>query len=183
MKITAAVLVVVLATLLVAPGAMAQTSPADVVQGYYGALGQAAASGDFAALLDLFADDATITVPVLSPAPVSGKAAIQSTIGGILNMLQGLSVTVGDMAVEGDQVTVNYTLSVAAQEQAIPATDTFVIQDGKIQALTIEISAQALAVPAPAALPQTGGPVGGLLPAFLLLGGATLAGLGRRFSR
>lgn len=183
-KNTVGILVVALAILLVAPSVMAQTSPTDVVQGYYAALGQAATSGDFTALLDLFADDATITIPVLSPEPVSGKDAIQSTMGGMLTMLQGLEVTVGDMAVEGDQVTVSYTLSVAAMEQPIPATDTFVIQDGMIQSLTIDIAAEALGpVPTPYDLPETGGPVGSLLPGLLVLGGAALVGLGRRFSR
>ena len=182
-KTVVGISVVFLAILLVTPSVMAQSSPEEVVQSYYTALGQAATSGDFTALLDLFADDATITVPALSPAPVSGKEAIQSTMGGMLTMLQGLEVTVGDMTVDGDQVTVSYTLSVAAMEQPIPATDTFVIQDGQIQSLTIDIATEAMAVPTPYDLPETGGPVGSLLPGLLVFGGAALVGLSRRLSR
>ncbi len=182
-KKTVQILIAVLAILLVAPSAMAQTSPLDVVQGYYTALGQAAAGGDLTPLLDLLADDATVTIPALSPAPVSGKEAIRTTMGGVLALMQGLKVTVGDIKVEGDQVTVSYTLSVASAEKPIPATDTFVIRDGKIQSLTINIAAEALAsMPTPYTLPQTGGPVGSLLPGLLVLGGAALVALSRRFS-
>ena len=179
------ILVIVLAILLVTPIVMAQEpSPTDTVQNYYAALGQAAASGDLTALLDLFADDAAITVPALSPDPVSGKEAIQTTIGGILTMLQGFQVAVGDIAVEGDQVTVAYTVTIAGVEDPIPATDTFVIQGDKIQSLTIDISAEAMTVmPSPAELPQTGGPALPLLPGLLVAGGAAFVALSRRLGR
>ena len=175
-------LIAALVILPVAPGAMAQEpSPTDVVQSYYTALGQAAADGDLTALLDLFADDAAITVPALSPNPVSGKDAIQTTIGGILTMLQGLQITVGDIAVEGEQVTVQYTISTAEMETPIPATDTFVIQAGQIQSLTIDISTEAMAAVTPAELPQTGGAALPLLPGLLVAGGAAVLALRRRF--
>ncbi len=184
-KHTTIVLVAILAAALIAPSVLAQEpSPTDTVQSYYTALGEAAASGDLTALLDLFADDATITVPALSPDPVGGKEAIQTTIGGILTMLQGLQIAVGDIAVEGDQVTVTYTVTVAGMENPIPATDTFVIQGGKIQSLTIDISAEAMtAMPSPAELPQTGGPALPLLPGLLVAGGAVFVALGRRLGR
>ncbi len=171
-----------LAILLVAPVARAQALPTEVVQGYYTALGQAAATGDLNPLLDLFAEDATLTVPALTPTPVEGKEAIRTTMGGILALLQGLNITLDEVTGEGDQVTVRYTLSVASAGKPIPATDTFVIQNGKIRSLTITIAAEALAaMPTPSALPTTGGPVGSLLPGLLALGGAALVGLSRRF--
>ncbi len=184
------ILIVVLAVLLIAPGAMAQgATPAEVVQGYYAALSQAAAGGDTAGLLDLFADDATVEVTGLTPQPVSGKEAIQTTLGGMFALLQGLTVTMGDVAVEGDQVVVNYTMATASSPTAIPATDTFVVQEGKIQSLTIALAPEALAgataaaAATPTALPATGGPVSGLLPSLLALSGAALMAFSRRFSR
>jgi ketosteroid isomerase-like protein len=177
---------VVLVALLAAPVALAQDAPADVVQSYYTALEEAAAGGDTDALLNLFADDATVTVEALSPQPVQGKEAIQSVFGGMMAMMQGLAVTMGDVSVDGDTVTVSYTLNVASTEGGIPATDTFVIQDGKIQSLTIDIAAGALAgagaAAAPGALPTSGGPAV-FFPALLIAGGTALAALSRRISR
>jgi ketosteroid isomerase-like protein len=178
------IVVVALAILLVVPSAMAQTSPADVVQSYYAALGEAAAGGDTAALLALFADDATVNVTGVTPAAVEGKEAIQSTLGNMFALLQGVTITLGEVTAEGDTVTTTYTLALPGQASPIPATDTFVIQDGKIQSLTMTIDLTAMAAaPTPPSLPATGGPVSGLLPGLLALGGAALAGLSRRFSR
>jgi uncharacterized protein (TIGR02246 family) len=184
-KNTVRFLVVTLAILLVAPSVMAQESPADVVQGYYAALAEAAGTGDVTAMLDLFADDATVTIVGLSPQPVQGKEAMQAAFAGMFSMLKGVEVTVGDVAVDGDTVTVTYTMAVEGMGE-IPATDTFVIQDGKIQSLSIEIAPEALAGAAaavPEQLPTTGGPVSGLLPGLLVLGGAAFVALSRRFSR
>lgn len=178
---------VVLAILLVAPGVMAQdASPTDVVQGYYAALGEAAASGDTTALLDLFADDATVTIAGLSPQPVQGKEAMQAAFAGMLSMLKGVTITVGDISADGDTVTVTYTMVVEGVEGEVATTDTFVISDGKIQSLTIEIASEALAGvtgATPTQLPETGGPVAGMLPGLLVLGGAAFVALSRRFSR
>lgn len=188
-KRTHGILIAAFALLLIAPGALAQgATPAEVVQGYYAALSQAAAGGDTAGLLDLFADDATVEVTGLTPQPVSGKEAIQSTLGGMFALLQGLTVTVGDVAVDGDRAVVNYTMATAGSPTAIAATDTFVIQEGKIQSLTIALAPEVLAgatasAATPTALPATGGPVSGLLPGLLALGGAALMALSRRFSR
>jgi ketosteroid isomerase-like protein len=161
-----------------------------VVQGYYLALGDAAAGGDLAAVLDLFADDATVTLTALSPEPVSGKEAMQSVFAGLFSMLQGVTFTVEGMAVEGDQVTVDYTMTVASMPVPIPAADTFVVVDGKIQSLVLEISPEAMAgAPAtaagddPAALPETGGAGLGSLPGLLILAGGAMAAASRRLSR
>ncbi|MFN2224649.1 MAG: nuclear transport factor 2 family protein, partial [Anaerolineae bacterium] len=138
------VTIVLLLSLLVpalAGVALAQeTTPEAVVQEYYTTLGQAAGTGDTAPLLDLFADDATINIPGLSPQPVQGKEAMKNTFAGMFALLQGLTVTVGDVTVEGDQVTVTYTMAVAGMEGNIPATDTFVVQENKIQSLTIQLA-------------------------------------------
>ena len=170
-----------LAALLLAPGAWAQTlSPEEVVQAYYVALEEAAASGDFSALLDLFVDDATVMAP-LSPVPVTGKTAMQAMFAGMSAMMKGMSITVGDISVEGDQVTVSYTMAVEGMAGEIPATDTFVVQESKIQSLTIEIAPQALAgITQPSALPTTGGAGVNLLPGLLVLGGAALVALSWR---
>ncbi|MGD8624220.1 MAG: nuclear transport factor 2 family protein [Anaerolineae bacterium] len=183
-KNSVAILVVALVILLAAPSVMAQTaSPTDVVQSYYAALGEAAAGGDTAALLALFADDATVEIVGITPEPVAGKEAIQSTLGNMFALLQGVTISLGEVTTEGDTVTATYSLALPGQDNPIPATDTFVIQDGQIQSLTIDIATEALAVPTPYDLPQTGGPVGSLLPALLVFGGAALVGLSRRFSR
>jgi ketosteroid isomerase-like protein len=188
-KVGSFVTLVVLLSLLVpalAGVALAQeTTPEAVVQQYYTTLGQVAGTGDTAPLLDLFADDATIDIPGLSPQPVQGKEAMQSTFAGMFALLQGLTVTVGDVTVEGDQVTVSYTMAVSGMEGTIPATDTFVVQDGLIQSLTIQLAAEALSgmglgAAAPAALPQTGGAGVNLFPGLLLLGGAALVAVSRR---
>lgn len=181
----AGITVLVLAIVLAAQGAMAQASPAEVVQSYYAALGEAATTGDTAGLMALFADDATISVVGLTPEPVAGKEAIQGTMGGMFAMLKELTVTMGEVVVDGDQVTVTYTMAVGGMGE-IPATDTFVIVDGKIQSLAIQLASEAMAgfvQPDPYALPETGGPVGGLLPGLMVFGGVALVALGRRFSR
>jgi hypothetical protein len=149
-------------------------------------LGEAAAGGDVVAILDLFADDASVMIVGMSPEPVQGKEAIQSTFSGMLALMQGLNITMGDVTVDGEQVVVNYLMAPAGQTEGIPATDTFVVVDGKIQSLTIQLSPETLAglaQPTPYELPETGGPVSGLLPGLLVLGGVALAGLSRRFSR
>jgi ketosteroid isomerase-like protein len=178
---------VVLAILLVTPSVMAQAaSPAEVAQNYYAALSQAAVTGDTTPVLELFADDATVMIVGLSPQPVQGKEAMQATFGGMLAMLQGLTITMGDMSVDGDTATVTYTMSTAGAEGEVPVTDTFVVQDGKIQSLTMEIAPEALAATTaaePAALPETGGAVGGLFPGLVVVAGAALVALGRRFSK
>jgi ketosteroid isomerase-like protein len=183
-KNSVGILVVALVILLAAPSVMAQTSPTDVVRSYYAALGEAAAGGDTAALLALFADDATVDVTGITPGAVEDKEAIQSTLGNMFALLQGVTITLGEVAVEGDTVTTTYTLALPGQASPIPATDTFVIQDGKIQSLNMSIDPTAMAAtPTPYSLPVTGGPVSGLLPGLLVLGGAALVVLGRRFSR
>jgi ketosteroid isomerase-like protein len=184
-KTAVGILVVVLAVLLVTPSVLAQATPEEVVQNYYTALGEAATTGDATGLLDLFADEATISVVGLTPEPVAGKAAIQGTMGGMFALLQGLTVTVGEVTVEGDQVTVAYTMAVEGMGE-IPATDTFVIADGQIQSLAIQLSPEAMAglvQPVLYDLPETGGPVIGFLPGLLVLGGGAIVALSRRFSR
>jgi ketosteroid isomerase-like protein len=186
----ASILTAVLLLSLLAPvaGSVAlaqEATPESLVQQYYTALGEAASTGDTTALLDLFADDATVDIPGLSPLPVQGKEAMQSTFAGMLALLQGLTVTMGDLSVEGDQVTVNYTMAVAGMEGTVPATDTFVIGEGKIRSLTIQIAPEVLAgvgAASPADLPQTGGAVVSLFPGLLLLGGAAFVALSRRLS-
>jgi ketosteroid isomerase-like protein len=186
----ASILTAVLLLSLLAPvaGSVAlaqEATPESLVQQYYTALGEAASTGDTTALLDLFADDATVDNPGLSPLPVQGKEAMQSTFAGMLALLQGLTVTMGDLSVEGDQVTVNYTMAVAGMEGTVPATDTFVIGEGKIRSLTIQIAPEVLAgvgAASPADLPQTGGAVVSLFPGLLLLGGAAFVALSRRLS-
>jgi len=163
-----------------------EATPGELVEQYYAALGQAASTGDTAALLDLFADDATIDIVGLSPQPVQGKEAMQSAFAGMFALLQGLTITMGDVSVEGDQVTATYTMNVAGMEGSVQATDTFVVSEGKIQSLTIQIAPEVLAgvgaAAAPAGLPATGGAVANLFPGLLLLGGMALVALSRRFA-
>jgi len=171
---------VLLVALILAPGAAAQaSSPEEVVQAYYAALGESAVTGDFTGILDLFAEDATLTVPALSPQPIVGKEMMQATFAGMSSMLKGMNITVDEITTDGDQVTVNYRMTTAQAESETPATDTFEIKDGKIQALTIEIAAQ----DAPVVLPTTGAAGLNLLPGLLVLGGGALVALGRRLQR
>ena len=174
---------VLLAALLLVPVAWAQApSPEEVAQAYYAALGEAATSGDLTALLDLFADDATVTMAALSPQPISGKAMMQTMFTGMAGMLKTATITVDEIAAEGDQVTVTYRMTVASVEGDIHATDTFVVREGKIQSLTIQIAAEDLGklagiVPT-GALPTTGAAKGAWPPAILALGGVILIALG-----
>lgn len=178
------ILIVALAILLVAPSAMAQASPTDVVRSYYAALGEAAAGGDTAALLALFADDATVEVTGITPGVVEGKEAIRSTLGSMFSLLRGVTITLGEITAEGNTVTATYTLTLPGQASPIPARDTFVIQEGKIKSLTMAVDLTAMAAAStPSSLPKTGGPVGSLWPGVLVLGGAALVGLSRRFAR
>ncbi len=171
---------VLAAALTLAPAAGAQAPTAqEVVQAYYEALGKAAASGDLTALANLFADDATVSVPAISPKPVQGKAMMQAVFGGILNLLKGASIKVDDLAVEGEKVTVRYRLVAAAAQTEVKATDTFTIKDGKIQSLTIEVAAETL----PKSLPVTGAAAGNLALGLLTLAGLASLALGRRWAR
>ncbi|MFZ5916194.1 MAG: nuclear transport factor 2 family protein [Chloroflexota bacterium] len=171
---------VLLLALALAPAAAAQApSPQEVVQSYYAALAEGLVAGDFSGVLALFAEDATLTIPMLSEQPIAGTAMMQAMFGGMSTMLQGASIEVGEMTTEGDQVTVSYEITTPASETAMPATDTFVITDGKIQALTITIAPAA----APAVLPTTGATTLNQLPALLVLGGGALVALGRRLKR
>jgi ketosteroid isomerase-like protein len=159
---------------------MAQaSSPEEVVQGYYAALTESLSAGDFTTVLEFFAEDATLTVPALSEQPITGTAMMQTVFGGLSTTLQGATITLGEISVEGDRVTVTYEISSPASETPMPATDTFVIADGKIQSLTIELAA----TEAPVVLPTTGGAGLDLLPGLLALGGGALALLGRRLKR
>jgi LPXTG-motif cell wall-anchored protein len=169
--------------LLLAPMASAQSpSPQEVVQAYYAALGEASTSGGFTALLDLFADNATVTMAALSPQPISGKTMLQTMFTGMAAMLKGVAITADGIATEGGQVTVTYRMTVPVVGGDIHATDTFVVQDGKIQSLNIQIAPEdlgKLAGIAPAApLPTTGAEKGAWPPAILGLGGVVLIALG-----
>lgn len=172
-----------LAALLLVPAAWAQApSPEEAVQAYYVALGQAAASEDLTALLDLFADDATVTMAALSPQPISGKAMMQTMFTGMAGMLKTATINVDEIAAEGEQVTVAYRMTLASVEGDIHATDTFVVREGKIQSLTIQIAPEDLGklagiVPT-GALPATGAAKGAWPPALLGLGGVALIALG-----
>ncbi len=170
---------VLLVALLLAPGVAAQTPSAqEVVQAYYQALGKAVAAGDPSALAELFADDATVTVPAISPQAVQGKENMKTVFGGVFTLIKGMSIKVDDIAVDGDKVTVQYRMVAADGKTEVKATDTFVVKDGKIQSLTIEIATKL-----PAALPVTGAAGGSLVPGLLLFGGAVLVALGRRLAR
>jgi ketosteroid isomerase-like protein len=171
---------VLLLALMLAPAAAAQApSPQEVVQSYYVALAEGLTAGDFSGVLELFAEDATLTIPMLSEQPIAGTAMMQAMFGGMSTMLQGASIEVGEITTEGDQVTVTYEITTPASETPMPATDTFVIADGKIQALTIAIAS----VATPAVLPTTGATTLNLLPGLLVLGGSAMVALGRRLTR
>ena len=179
-KTLVSLVVVLLVALMLVPGiAAAQTASAqEVVQAYYQALGQAAVAGDAAAVADLFADDATVTVPAISPNPVQGKESMTAVFGGVFSLMKGMSIKTDDLAVDGDKVTVQYRMVTADEKTEIKATDTFVIKDGKIQTLTIEIAGKL-----PTALPVTGAAEGNLALGLLGLGGAALVALGRKLAR
>jgi len=174
--------IALLAALLVAAVAWAQApSPEEVVKAYYAALSEAAATGDFSAILDLFADDATVTVAALSPQPITGKTMMQTMFAGMSKMLKGVTITVDEISAEGDQVTVRYRMASPEVEGEIHATDTFVVKEGKIQSLAIEIAPEDLSKLAGFTLPVTGAASGvNLLPALLVAAGAGLAALGWR---
>ena len=183
MKRMAAIITgVVFLALVLVPGVWAQApTPEETVQAYYVALGEAVASGDVSELLDLFADDATLTIPAISETPVQGKETMQSLFAGMSMMIQGMTITVDEMATEGDQVTVTYRMTSETMGNEMSATDTFTVKDGKITSLTIQMSDEALTpVTLPATLPTTGAVGVNFLPGVLLIVGASLIGLGRK---
>jgi len=182
MRRTVAIAIALLAALLIATAAWAQApSPEEVVKAYYAALGEAAATGDFSAILDLFADDATVTMAALSPQPIAGKTMMQAMFAGMSKMLKGVTITVDEISAEGDRVTVRYRMTSPEVEGEIHATDTFVVEEGKIRSLTIEISPEDLSKLAGFTLPVTGAASGGsLLPVLLIAAGAGLTALGWR---
>jgi hypothetical protein len=145
---------------------------------YYAAL-QAAADGDPANWLALFAEDATMSVPALAPVPVTGKDVIQAAMWpGIYSEIGGTTVTVHLTEVDGNTATVYIDYS------GLPVQDIFEFnEDGLIQSLTVNVGVsppEASASAEPTQLPETGGAVAGWWPGLLVLAGAAIAGLGRR---
>ena len=118
----------------------------------------------------------------LSPQPITGKTMMQTMFTGMATMLKDVTITVDEISAEGEQVTVHYRMAAPGIEGEIHATDTFVVKEGKIQSLTIQIAPEDLgkmANIAPSApLPVTGAARDGLLPGLLVLGGAALIALG-----
>ena len=178
-KAIAMVTGVIFLTLMLVPGVWAQApSPEETVQAYYAALGKAVETGDITDVLALFAEDATLTIPAISPQPVQGVEMMQSLFTGMSTMIQGMTITVEEMVTEGNQVTVTYKMASEAMGKETMATDTFTVKDGKITSLTIEFSDE---TPLPATLPTTGAVAGmTLLPGILLAAGASLIVLGRK---
>ncbi len=172
-----------LTALFLVPVTWAQApSPEEVAQAYYAALGEAAASGDSTALVDIFADNATVTMAALSPQPITGKTMMQTMFAGMAAMLKDVTITVDEIATEGEQVTVTYRMTMPGVEGEIHATDTFVVQEGKIQSLTTEIAPEDLGkltgLASTGTLPTTGAAKGAGLPGLLSLGGVALIALG-----
>jgi len=170
-------------SLALCSGAAAQdSSPAAVVQTYYAALGQAAASGDFSQVLALFADDATVSIPALGSQGITGKEAMRSAFAGIGSLMKDMTVLVDHIEVDGDTAVVGYRL-VSSGQQDVPAEDTFIVRDGKIVALTVSVAVQAPTESSSDLLPTTGGfvlPLQGMLPLAGLSALSLLAPLARR---
>jgi LPXTG-motif cell wall-anchored protein len=168
---------VLLLIALLVPAAGAQTTSAeDVVKQYYTALADlSAGKGDISALADLFADDASVTIPLVSSTPVVGKQAMLQAFTGVFSLLKGTSLQTRQITTDGDKITVQYIIT-SADNKETEATDTFIIQEGKIKSLTINIATGS----APAQLPTTGASSNGLLLAGLAVLGLSMVVIGRK---
>ena len=180
--------VILLATMILAPAVMAQDQTVEeILADYLVVLNEAMASGDSSAWIEFYAEDATMSVPALAPQPVTGKDMIEAAMfPGIFGAAGGAVVTVVQQEIDGNTATVYYMYMGGAQGD-FPIQEIFEFNDeGKIQSHTVNVGTTAPAAEAaeeaPTQLPETGGVGLNLLPGLLVLGGAALVGLGRRFS-
>ena len=125
-------------------------------------------------------------VPALAPQPVTGKAVIEAAMWpGIFGAVGEAVVTVVQQSVEGNTATVYYMYTGGASGD-FPIEEIFVFNDeGLIQSHMVNVGVEAPAAAAaetPEQLPATGGAGLNLLPGLLVLGGAALVALSRRFS-
>jgi ketosteroid isomerase-like protein len=174
--------VTVVVALAWVPAVSAQTPTVEeLLTEFYKVLNAALASGDTSALLEWYADDATMEVAALAPAPVTGKEMIGAAmLPGMLSAVGGATITTLAMSVEGNTATV-YNMYTGGVQGDFPIQEIIVFTaDGKIQTYTVNVGVTPPAAQ-PAALPQTGGAVGSLLPLLLMASGGVLVGLGRRF--
>ena len=183
--------IIILITLLLAPAVLAQApSTEDLVAAYVAATNEALASGDSAEWLTLYADDAVMSVPALAPQPVTGGEMIGAAMfPGIMGAVGGATVTIVQATYGDDSATV-YNMYLGGASGDFPIEELFEYDaDGLITSHIVNVGVTApeaevaeTTEAAPAALPETGGAGLNLLPGLLVLGGAALVGLGRRFS-
>ena len=179
---------ILLVALLLAPAAVAQEPDVQtVVDAYIVVLNEALATGDSSEWIEFYAEDATMEVPVLAPQPVTGKELIEAAMfPGIFGAVGGATVTVVQSSVDGDTMTM-YNMYIGGAQGDFPIEEIIVVNaDGLFQYHTVNVGVEAPAEEAEAAetptqLPETGG-AGLMLPGLLVIGGAALVALGRRFS-
>ena len=169
--------------LMLAPAAAAQGSVEETLDEYYVAIGEALVTGDSAAWIEFFAEDAEVGVPALAPMPVTGKDMIEAAMWpGIYSNMAESTIEITLLEIEGNTATV-YAMWVGGASGDMPIQEVFEFNDdGLIQVYTVNVGVPAPGAEEPAALPETGGAGLNLLPGLLVLGGAALAALGRRFS-
>ncbi len=192
---TLVIIVMFLAALALAPTAMAQDSVDDTLDAYYVVLIEALDTGDSAAWLEFFAEDASMSVPALAPQPVTGKELIEAAMWpGVFSNVGGSVVEETLREVDGNTASV-YAMWVGGVGGDMPIQELFEFNDeGLITSYTVNVGAtpegepeviseeEAVAEEEPATLPESGGVLVNLLPGLLILGGATLVGLGKKRS-
>ncbi len=182
--------------LTLVPAAMAQDQTVDeLLDAYYLVLGEALTTGESADWLEFFAEDASVAVPALAPQPVVGLEMIDAAMWpGIFGNVGGSTIENPLREVDGNTATV-YAMWMGGTGGDMPIQESFEFNDeGKITSYTVNVGAtppeEEAAEEAPATtteesatLPASGGAGLIMLPGLLILGGATLVGLGKRLGR
>ena len=173
--------------LLLAPAAMAQDQNIEeILADYLVVLNEGLQSGDSSAWIEFYAEDAVMEVPALAPQPVTGKAVIEAAMWpGIVSNVGEAEVTVLQQSIDGNTAHVYYMYAGSVSGD-FPIEEIYVFNDeGLIQSHTVNVGTEpptAAAAETPEQLPATGGAGLSLLPGLLVLGGAALVALSRRFS-
>ena len=190
------IIVMFLVALVLAPTAAAQSSVEETLDAYYEALTESLDTGDPAAWLEFFAEDAVMEVPALAPQPVTGKDLIEAAMWpGVFANVGGSVVEETLREVDGNTASV-YAMWLGGTGGDMPIQEIFEFNDdGLIQSYTVNVGAtpegeaeapaeeETATEEEPATLPESGGVLVNLLPGLLILGGAAMVGLGKRFSR
>jgi ketosteroid isomerase-like protein len=135
------IIVALLLTLALAPGAAAQAaSIEDLLTEYYEVLNAALASGDTSELIEWFAEDATMSVPALAPQPVTGKDLIEAAmLPGMLGAVGGATIETLLVEIDGNTATV-YNMYTGGAQGDFPIQEIIEFNaEGKIQTYTANV--------------------------------------------